>query len=238
MSLGVFQVMQDTNINHSGMKISALDSAESIPHSIAKTGDSAYKRALTVSKSKRPSPKKNSGPQKLPKLKVSKVTGRYPYDELVKISLCGSINYEHSRIPSQELVGNLDEIKEVLQKYKIPDFNENNPVAISLLVKDKANQPQYQLAIRDISMILNYYLIKRVRQQLEKIPNQLLTTEFSADLLHISQESLMELLNRGEIPFQMSKNFQSIRSSDLHEYIKKLSKIREQAFFEMRQCEY
>ena len=228
--------MQDTNINHSDMKISALDSAESIPHSIAKEGNSAHKRILADSKSDNPSTKQSSKPKNFPKLKVSKVTGRYPYRELVKIDLCGSINYEHCRIPSQKFYGNLDEIKETLQKYNVPDFNESNPIAISLLVNEESNQLQYKLAIREITMILNFYLFKRIRLQLIKIPNQLLTTEFSANILHIRHESIMELLDQGEIPCQTSKNFQCVRSSDLYGYIKKLEKIREKAFFEMRQC--
>ena len=230
--------MQDTDSNHAVIKISALESVESVPHSIAKKGDSADKRTLTDSKRELPLPKFGSNPKKLPKLKVSKVTGRYPYRELVKIDLCGSINYEHSQLPSQEFLGNINEIKEVLQKYKFPDFNENDPVTISLIVKDEANQPQYEVAIREIAMILNYHLIKRVRLLLKKIPNQLLTTEFSANILNIRHESLMELLDQGEITFKKSKGSQCVRTSDLYEYINKLANIREEAFFEMRQCEY
>ncbi len=230
--------MHEANTNDADNKISEFDSAESIPHSIAKKGDSAYKRTLTGLKSERPAPKFDLKSKNQPKLKVSKVTGRYPYCELAKIDLCISIVYEHSQIPSQEFLGNLDGIKDALQKYKFPDFNESNPVAISLFVRNRANQPQYEVAIRDIAMILNYHLTKRVRLLLMKIPNQLLTTEFSANILNMRHESLMELLDQGEISFKKSKGLQSVRSSDLCEYINKLGKIREEAFFEMRQCEY
>ena len=215
-----------------------MDSVESVSHSNAKKGDSAYKRTLTDSKSERPLPMFGSNPKNLPKLKVSKVTGRYPYRELVKIDLCGSIYYEDSQIPSQEFLGNINEIKEVLQKYKFPDFNENDPVTISLIVKDEANQPQYEVAIREIAMILNYHLIKRVRLLLMNIPNQLLTTEFSANILNIQHESLMEILDQGEITFKISKGLKCVRSSDLCEYINQLAKVRKEVFFEMCQYEY
>ena len=220
------------------MKISNLDSVESISHSIANEGGSTYSGIPADQNSDHHTSNRSLNLKKQPDLKLSKVTGRYPNIELVKIDLCVSIEFENCQIPSQKFYGNLDVIKEELQTNEIPKIKESNPVAISLLVKDEANLSQYKLAIREIAKILNYYLIKRVKQQLVKIPNQLLTTEFSATILHFRHEFLVEILVRGEIPFQTFNSSKCVRASDLLKYIKKLEKTRKKAFYEMRQCEY
>ena len=92
-------------------------------------------------------------------LKISKDTGRFPYSELAKIDLCVRVNYENSEISSQEFRGNIDVIKNVFRRYELPAIKEKNPVAITLLVKDKENLPQFKLAIPEITQILYFYLL-------------------------------------------------------------------------------
>ena len=157
---------------------------------------------------------------------------------MVKINICVSIDYENSQIPSQKLSGNIESIRNKLDSYDIPIIGEKKPVSVSSRVTDEANLPQNKSAINFIAKILNYHLFERIRPQLLKIPNQLLTTKFSAALLHICPESLLKLLDRGEIPFQTLKNSKCIQSINLLEYIKQLEQTREDAFFQMRQCEY
>ena len=229
--------MQETNLNHSGSKNKAIDSVEAHPHLISKKEDSASRRVVKKSKIDRLAPNRRLNSKNQPKLKISEDTGRFPYSELVKVDICVSINYENSQIPSQQFSGNIDTIKNVLRKYDIPNINESNPIAISLLVKDEANLPEFKVAIPEITKILYYYLFKRIRQQLKKIPNQLLTTEFSAAILYVRHEYLLEILEKGKIPSHRFENSNCVRSIDLHEYKKKMDESREAAFCELLQGE-
>ena len=229
--------MQETNLNHSNVKKVALDSVKAVPQLISKEGGSASKGNAKVSKRSRISPNQRPNSNKQPKLKVSKFTGKFPYSELVKVNICVSINYENSRLPSQYFNGNIDTLKDVLRKYDIPNINESNPVAISLFVKEEANLPQFKEVIPEITKILYFYLLKRIRKLLQKIPNQLLITEFSAAILCIRHESFLEILEEGQIPSHRFENFKCVKSLDLHKYKKKIDEPREETFRELLQGE-
>ena len=229
--------MQKTNINHLDMKISALDSVESRSHSIVKEGDSAYKGIVTDKNNDQLTPKQNLNLKKYPKLKVSKFNGRLPYSELVKVNLCVSIDYENCRIPSYKLFGNVETVRNELDLYDIPNINENQPIAISMQIDDEPNLPQYKIAITEITHILYYHLFERIRQQLPNIPNQLLTTEFSATVLCIHHDSLLELFEEGVLQNETFEKAKCVKSIDLFEYITKINASRESAFIELLQCE-
>ncbi len=229
--------MQESNFNYSGSKKNAINTVEAIPQLISKEDDPTSRGSAKALKRRSSSPDQRSNSKNRPKLKVSKATGRYPYSELLKVNICVGINYENSRLPGQFFSGNIDTMKDILRKYNIPNINESNPVAITLLVKDQANLPQFKVAISEITKILYYYLLKRIRKQLLKIPDQLLTTEFSAAILCIRHESFLEILEEGKIPSHRFGNFNCVKSIDLFKYKEKIDESREIAFQELLQGE-
>ena len=225
--------MQDSNINHSDIRISALDSGEPSPHSIGNEGNSAYKGILTDSKNDLLTPKQILNPKKPPKLRVSKITGRIPYSELLKVDLNVKIDCENCQVQSQKLYGNVEKIRNDLDSYEIPKISENKPIAISMQVRDEANLPQYEIAISEITHILYFHLFESIRQQLPNNPNQLLSTEFSAMLLCIDHDSFLELLEEGALQYEKFEDFKCVKSIELFEYISKINESRESALNEI-----
>ena len=173
-----------------------------------------------------------------PELSTSEFAGRPLYRELMKVDICASISIKNSRNSSKKFFGNVESIRNSLDIYDIPKIIGNKPIAISLLVKDLANSPQHKRAISEITQILNFHLFERIRLQLPKFPSQLLTTQFSAAILCIRHDSLLEILEEGEISFERVDNIKCIRSIDLYKYMKNLEKIREGVLAELFQSGY
>ena len=235
--LGIILLMQDSNIDHSGLKKSSLDSVEPSLRSIANEGNSANKRTLIESKIDNLTPEQSLKPKKLPKLKVSKISERLPYSELEKVDISITIDYKNCRLPSLKLYGNVETLRSDLDLYDIPKISEKNPIAISIQVRDEANLLQNETAILEITHILNFHLCERIRQQLPNIPNQLLSTEFSAMLLCIHHDSILELLEEGVLQYENFENVKCVKSIDLFEYLTKIYESRELALSELLQCE-
>ena len=164
--------------------------------------------------------------------------GRPLYRELANIEICASINFINCRNRSEEFNGNVESIRNSIDSFDIPNISESNAVAITLQVNETKNSLQNESAISDITEILTYHLFERIRQQLPKIPNQLLTTEFSAAILCIPHESFMELLNKGEISSEVINDVMCVRSNNLYKYMKKVDKMREKVLTDLFQTGY
>ena len=93
---------------------------------------------------------------------------------------------------------------------------------------------RYELTTGMADMLVNLLRILANGQAVTIVPrHRLLTTQEAADLLNISRPTLIKILERGDVPYEMRGRHRRIRLDDLLAYQVKLHEQRAEALDEM-----
>ena len=130
------------------------------------------------------------------------------------------LNFDNGSIQTQYLSGSIDDLIAQINNYKLPETDKNYPVDISISYNEKELQKLQSSHTPEPKSvgILFFYFLKSVKDQLVNRPKQFVSTELAANILNIQHESMLELLQDGEIPFSKIKNSKCVCSKNLFKY--------------------
>ena len=83
--------------------------------------------------------------------------------------------------------------------------------------------------------VLYFHIFRNIEFQLIIRPAQLISTELAAGILNVQHESLIEILERGIIPYFQIDNEKCPRSADLFKYENNVKKVRSEALTKLMQ---
>ena len=149
------------------------------------------------------------------------------------------LNFDNGSIQTQYLNGSIKSLINQISDYKIPKSNINYPVDISISYDEEELrnlQSSYTPEPRSAT-VLFYYFLKSVRHQLADKPEQFMSTELAASILNIQHESMLEILNDGEIPFNKINNSICVSSENLFKYRDVMKKERSKLLTQLAQCD-
>ena len=145
------------------------------------------------------------------------------------------LNFDNGLTETQYLTGSVKNLVSQINKFKIPETNLNYPVDISLSYNDnelRKLQTTYTPEPESVD-VLYFYFLKSVKNQLIDRPEQFVSTELAANILNIRHISLLDRLEKGEIPTRMYKNQKCVLSRDLFKLKSKMDQECSEALTEL-----
>ena len=150
------------------------------------------------------------------------------------------LNFDNGSIQTQYLNGSIKSLINQISDYKIPSSNKNYPVQISLSYDDdelRKLQTTYTPEPESAD-VLYFYFLKSVKNQLIDKPEQFMSTELAANILNIRHISLLDRLEKGEIPTSKYKNQKRVLSKDLFKLKSKMDQECSEALTELMLEDY
>ena len=141
---------------------------------------------------------------------------------------------------AQYLNGSIKSLINQISNYKVPESNKNYPIDISISYdgEEMRNLQSSHTPESSIVTVLFFYFLKSVKHQLADRPEQFLSTELAASILNIQHESMLEILNDGEILYSKFNNSICVRSENLFKYRDVMKKERSELLTQLAQCDY
>ena len=153
----------------------------------------------------------------------------------VKISV--GLIVKSNTIYDQKLSGTIKKIISKIEEFVIPKLSEKHPLQLTLTYTDKEARKlkPFDIQILDVVNVLYFHIFRNFESQLVKKPTQLISTKLAAGILNIQHESLMKVLERGDIPYSQINNKECLRCGDLFKYERKVKKNRSEALTKLIQ---